>query len=333
MAPPSQRSSSSAATTSSGTSKNHSGCQSPTCGPGPSTTASATPSRPTSRSSSPPWPSPGSSSTAPAGPSGSSSAPPAATAASRSAQATTSSPPRTRCRLTCATPSASSSSPNGVRASLIKVRTQATGPNSSPLGTDHPEVANRLAAVGDRARQIGQHPAPVMRQQTLNGQRQPLLAGRAVIGQPPRRSLPRGSVTVGSWPLSTPPRAQPDELRPQPATPQRVGLIERLDNTNTYQLTSDGNRLQCSSPRRSPTAAPLLADDPFAVLRHAFTTIDPCTYRIAIAQAGDPIPPGIHKGLATKRNSQRLSDAHESDRARRSNNSPNRSPRFRSIRM
>jgi hypothetical protein len=60
--------------------------------------------------------------TAPAGPSGSSSAPPAGTAPCRSAPASTSSPPKTRYRPTSATPSPSSSSHNGVRTSLIKVR-------------------------------------------------------------------------------------------------------------------------------------------------------------------------------------------------------------------
>jgi hypothetical protein len=47
---------------------------------------------------------------------------PAATALSRSAQATTSSPPKTRYRPTCATSSASSSNPTEMRTSLTKVR-------------------------------------------------------------------------------------------------------------------------------------------------------------------------------------------------------------------
>jgi hypothetical protein len=39
------------------------------------------------------------------------------------------------------------------------------------LITDHPEVADCLAAVGDRAGQISQHPAPVMHQQPRRRQR------------------------------------------------------------------------------------------------------------------------------------------------------------------
>ena len=88
-----------------------SACRSPTCRPGPSTTASETRSRRTSSLSSPPSPSAAGSRPAPAGQSGSSSVPPAATAPSRSRLAPAPSPPQTRSPTTSATPSKPSTTP------------------------------------------------------------------------------------------------------------------------------------------------------------------------------------------------------------------------------
>ena len=59
------------------------------------------------------------------------------------------------------------------------------------LVADHPEVADRLAAVGDRAGQVRQHPAPVMHQQPVRGQRPGQARGQAgVVGQRPDQRHP-----------------------------------------------------------------------------------------------------------------------------------------------
>jgi hypothetical protein len=123
-ASPSRPPSSSVPTTNCGTPGKASGCRSRTCKPGPSTTASATPSRPTWRSSSPPSPSPAGSKREPAGRSGGSSAPPAATAPSRSRPASTSSPPPTPSPTTYAKPSTPSKTPTDLRTKLSQLRSE-----------------------------------------------------------------------------------------------------------------------------------------------------------------------------------------------------------------
>jgi site-specific recombinase XerC len=64
-------------------------------------------------------------------------------------------------------------------------------PEQLALVADHPEVADRLAAVGDRAGEVGQHPAPVMDQQPRRRQRLRQARGQAdVVGQRPDQRHP-----------------------------------------------------------------------------------------------------------------------------------------------
>ena len=67
-----------------------------------------------------------------------------------------------------------------------QVESDATGPNTRGLVSQRGDVADGLAAVGDHHRQIGQHPAGIMRglrRRTVREHRRQLRRQRGLVGQ------------------------------------------------------------------------------------------------------------------------------------------------------
>lgn len=104
-----------------------------------------------------------------------------------------------------------------------RVGTDTTRPTSPRPVSRHPDAADHLTAIDDRAPQTDRHTPPTMDQQPLRGQRLPEPPGQpTLISQPPQQHQPRTrhqALTIGTD--IQPPRPTGD-LHPQSAL--RTGI-------------------------------------------------------------------------------------------------------------
>jgi hypothetical protein len=76
-------------------------------------------------------------------------------------------------------------------------------PKQILLVAHHPEIADHLGAAGDRARQVGQHPDPVMHQQSAAGSAFDRPAISPVLSASPRSKASRACDTIPVPPAVT----------------------------------------------------------------------------------------------------------------------------------